>query len=119
MLDSEREYVDLLFRASKKYANWDPEVAVLVGDWGKITAGNTGWAFWRRGRGTFLKEGNIYEDGKAEKYGIPTPKEFGLDATKGITWIVSENVRDCEANIAVGGYVTIPPFTRNMLSSTS
>jgi hypothetical protein len=105
MPDSEREYVDLLYRASKKYANWDPEIAVEVGDWGRITTGRTGLAFWRRERGTFLKEGNIYKDGKAEKYGIPPPQEFGLDATDGVTWIVSENVQDCDFRAAAGGYV--------------
>jgi hypothetical protein len=105
MLDSERQYVDLLFRVSKKYANWDPEVKVEVGDWGRITTGQTGLAFWRRGRGTFLKEGNIYKDGKAEEVGIPPPTEFGADAIEGISWIVSQNLKECDVDAAVGGYV--------------
>jgi hypothetical protein len=29
MLNSERAYVDLIFRATKKYPAWDPEVLVL------------------------------------------------------------------------------------------
>jgi hypothetical protein len=29
MLNSERVYVDLIFRATKKYPAWDPEVLVL------------------------------------------------------------------------------------------
>ena len=105
MLDSERLYVDLLFRVSKKYASWDPEVPVEVGDWGRITAGSTGLAFWRRGRGTFLKEGNIYTDGKAAEQGIPSPTQFGAGATEGVSWIVSQNVEECDVDATVGGYV--------------
>lgn len=92
MLDSERLYVDLLFRASKKYASWDPEVVVRVGDYGRISVGRTGFRFWQRNKGTFLKEGNIYDDGQAKTYKIPEPNEYGADATaKGDMWIVSEN----------------------------
>jgi hypothetical protein len=29
MLNSERTYVDLIFRVTKKYAAWDPEVLLL------------------------------------------------------------------------------------------
>jgi hypothetical protein len=105
MLDSERLYVDLLFRVSKKYASWDPEITVEVGDWGRITTGYTGLAFWRRGRGTFLKEGNIYTDGKAEAHDIPRPKEFGADATEGVNWIISQNVEECDVSVTAGGYV--------------
>lgn len=111
MLDSERLYVDLLFRVSKKYASWDPEITVEVGDWGRITTGYTGLAFWRRGRGTFLKEGNIYTDGKAEAHGIPRPKEFGADATEGVNWIVSQNVEECDVSVTAGGYVPIAPLS--------
>jgi hypothetical protein len=103
MLNCERTYVDLLIRASKKYASWDPEVQVVVGDWGRITTGRTGLAFWRRARGTFLKQGNIYDDGKAEEYGIPQPKEYGTKATEGITWIVSRNAEDCDIDLVAGG----------------
>jgi hypothetical protein len=105
MLDSERQYIDLLFRVSKKYGSWDPEVAVEVGDWGRITTGRPGLAFWRRGRGTFLKEGNIYQDGKADAVGIPPPKEFGAEASEGVSWIVSQNLTECDVDAAVGGYV--------------
>ena len=91
MLDNQRLYVDLLFRACRKYPSWDPEVKVQVGDWGRITTGKTGWAFWRRDKGIFIKEGNIYSDGQSEKYDIPEPKEYGADATEGVSWIVSEN----------------------------
>ncbi|KAL5632714.1 hypothetical protein ACGC1H_005611 [Rhizoctonia solani] len=47
-----RKYVDLIFRASGKYGNWDPPHVVEVGDWGKI----------ERSTGNFIKEGNIFTD---------------------------------------------------------
>jgi hypothetical protein len=65
MTGAERQFVDLIFRASKKYASWDPEVIVEVGDYGRITQGKTGLAFWRKKRGIFLKEENIYKNGLA------------------------------------------------------
>ncbi|KAJ7655801.1 hypothetical protein DFH06DRAFT_1132860 [Mycena polygramma] len=82
MLDTERTYADLIFRATKKYASWDPEVFVLlpklliselkdtqipvkVGDYGRITKGLRSMLFWRK-NGTFVREGNIYSDGKAK-----------------------------------------------------
>jgi len=106
-LDSERLYVDLLFRASKKYASWDPEIVVKVGDYGRISTGRTGLRFWQRNKGTFVKEGNIYEDGKAEKYGIPESKEYGADATEGDTWIVSENAEAIDVSAAVQGQTPV------------
>lgn len=96
MPDAERQFVDLIFRASKKYASWDPEISVAVGDYGQITRGKTGLAFWRKKRGIFLKEGNIYEGELAEKYDIPTPTEHGVDATEGISWITSKNAKEIE-----------------------
>jgi hypothetical protein len=107
MLNSERRYADLLFRVSNKYASWDPEIPVQVGDWGRITAGRTGYTFWRRGCGTFLKEGNIYEDGKADKYEIPRPEEHGLTADEAVSWIVSENAKSCDVDLAAGAYVVL------------
>jgi hypothetical protein len=102
MRDSERKYVDLLFRVSKKYASWDPEIPVRVGDWGRITTGRTGFAFWRRGGGTFLKEGNIYDDGKAEHHNIPHPEEHGRDADLAVSWIASANAQACDISLAAG-----------------
>jgi hypothetical protein len=103
-MDSERKYVDLLFRASKKYASWDPEVVVEVGDWGRITRGRSvWWAFWRRRRGTFLKEGNIYRDGIAQRYDIPPPTERGADSSHGVTWITSQNAQDLGLSGDLGG----------------
>ncbi|KAJ7481034.1 hypothetical protein B0H11DRAFT_1724570 [Mycena galericulata] len=103
MRNSERAYVDLLFRASKKYASWDPEILVKVGDWGRITEGRRGLAFWRK-NGTFLKEGNIFLDGKAEKYGIPEPIEYGGDSdSEGETWVVSQNAEQVDVSAVAGG----------------
>jgi hypothetical protein len=76
-------------------------VAVKVGDWGRITRGRRGLAFWRK-NGTFLKEGNIYLDGKAKKYQIPDPAEYGGNATEGETWIISQNAEQVDASAAVG-----------------
>ncbi|KAF7365736.1 hypothetical protein MVEN_00447400 [Mycena venus] len=103
MLDSERVYVDLLFCASKKYASWDLEVVVKVGDWGRITKGKRGLAFWRK-NGTFLREGNIFLDGKAENYNIPTPVEYGNDS-EGETWVTSKNAKQIDFSASAGtGY---------------
>ncbi|KAL5632713.1 hypothetical protein ACGC1H_005610 [Rhizoctonia solani] len=49
---SSKKYVDLIFKASGKYGNWDPPHTVEVGDWGKVD----------RGTGNFVKEGNIFRD---------------------------------------------------------
>jgi hypothetical protein len=106
MVDVERLYVDLVYRASKKYANWDPEVTVEVGDYGRITAGHKSWLkFWRHEQGTFLKEGNIYTDGQAEKWKIPAPKEHGTESNEGQTWVTSKNARETDVDLAAGGYV--------------
>ncbi|KAJ7616622.1 hypothetical protein FB45DRAFT_934596 [Roridomyces roridus] len=108
MRNSERTYVELLFRASRKYASWDPEMQVKVGDWGRITQGKRGLLFWRK-NGTFLKEGNIYADGLAEKYGIPKPtatgasEENGERAERGESWIVSKNAVQVDVGGAVAG----------------
>ena len=96
MPDAERQFIDLIFRVSKKYASWDPEVVVEVGDYGRITRGKRGLAFWKKSRGIFLKEGNIYKDGLAEKYDIPTPQEHGVDSTEGISWITSKNATEVD-----------------------
>ncbi|CAE6470960.1 unnamed protein product [Rhizoctonia solani] len=49
---SSRKYVDLIFKASGKYGNWDPPHTVEVGDWGEIN----------RSTGNFVREGNIFRD---------------------------------------------------------
>jgi len=103
--DAERQFVDLIFHASKKYGSWDPEVTIAVGDYGSITQGKTGLAFWRKKRGIFVKDGNIYEDGLAEKYDIPTPQEHGVDSTEGISWITSENAKEVEITAEISAWV--------------
>ncbi|KAJ7901180.1 hypothetical protein B0H14DRAFT_3123700 [Mycena olivaceomarginata] len=101
MLNSERAYVDLIFRATKKYPAWDPEIAVKAGDYGKITRGRWGLAFWRK-NGTFVREGNIYLDGKAEKYRIAAPVEYGRDS-EGQAWITSLNATQVDTSFSAGG----------------
>ncbi|CAE6426361.1 hypothetical protein BN14_08861 [Rhizoctonia solani AG-1 IB] len=49
---SSRKYVDLIFKASGKYGNWDPPHTVEVGDWGEID----------KNTGNFVREGNIFKD---------------------------------------------------------
>ncbi|KAJ7717806.1 hypothetical protein B0H16DRAFT_1897827 [Mycena metata] len=104
MLNSERAYIDLIYRASKKYASWDPEIPVQVGDWGRMTRGKRRLrlCFWRK-TGIFLKEGNIFEDGKAEEYNIPTPVEYGQETAGGEMWVVSQNAQQVDVEAAVGG----------------
>ncbi|KAJ7901128.1 hypothetical protein B0H14DRAFT_3738919 [Mycena olivaceomarginata] len=101
MLNSERAYVDLIFRATKKYPAWDPEIAVKAGDYGRITRGRWGLAFWRK-NGTFVREGNIYLDGKAEKYRIAAPVEYGRDS-EGQVWITSLNATQVDTSFSAGG----------------
>ncbi|CAE6480848.1 unnamed protein product, partial [Rhizoctonia solani] len=52
MSEPSRKYVDLIFKVSGKYGNWDPPRIVEVGDWGVI----------ERETGSFIREGNIFED---------------------------------------------------------
>ncbi|KAJ7780480.1 hypothetical protein B0H14DRAFT_2941285 [Mycena olivaceomarginata] len=101
MLNSERAYVDLLFRTSRKYASWDPEIVVKVADWGRITQGKRGLAFWRK-NGTFMKEGNIFLDGKAKTHGIPDPIECGGGSSEAETWVVSKNAKQLDVYSSVG-----------------
>ncbi|KAJ7773161.1 hypothetical protein B0H16DRAFT_1765916, partial [Mycena metata] len=95
-------YFDLLYRATKKYASWDPEILIKAGHWGRITQVPRSFAFWRRREGTFVREGNIYTDGKAKEYGIEDPVEFGHDSG-GQTWVTSENAREVDVSASVGG----------------
>jgi len=47
-----RKFIDLIFQASAKWANWNPPYQIKVGDYGKIDEKT----------GEFDREGNIYED---------------------------------------------------------
>lgn len=102
LMSNERRYVDLLFRASKKFASWDPEKHLEVGDWGRLATGHPFWAFWRPERCVFVKEGNIYQDKIAEKYGIPLPKVLGEENPNELTWVTSLNVRDMDVSTSMG-----------------
>ncbi|KAJ7137987.1 hypothetical protein C8R44DRAFT_944501 [Mycena epipterygia] len=105
MPSSKRTYINLIFVASGKCPSWDPEIVVKVGDWGRITKGTRPWwAIWPRKNGTFLKEGNIYDDGKAQKYSIPDPIECdGGEGAEGETWIVSQNAEQLDMSTSAGG----------------
>ncbi|KAF8908530.1 hypothetical protein CPB84DRAFT_1959176 [Gymnopilus junonius] len=82
---SERLFVDLIVRSSHKYPNWDPEVSR------------------KKPIGVFLKEGNIYEEGIAEKYDIPKPVEHGVDSTEGTTWVTSRNAQQVSVDADIAG----------------
>lgn len=102
--DPERQFVKLIFDVSKKYASWDPEVPIDVGDYGRITAGRSGLFFWRR-KGTFLKEGNIYANGQAEKFGITLPHEHGSQGEEGgVAWFVSGNATKIDFDASISSY---------------
>lgn len=119
MSRSELQYVALLYRASSKYASWDPEVEVQVGDWGRLTSGKRGVAFWRsqfwNPRGIFLKEGNIYKDGQAEEYDIPLPIERTIGSAHGITQIASNNAIKCDIEVAAQAYVAFMYYNTTIL----
>lgn len=61
-----RKYVDLLFRTTNAFANWQPTIPLTVGDYGRVN----------KTTGLFIRDGNIYEDDLAAVYGltIETPK---------------------------------------------
>ncbi len=75
-----------------------PQIIVRVGDWGRITKGPQGLCFWRN-NGTFVREGNIYSDGLAGEYGIPTPVEF----SGGSEWITSQNAQRVDVSASADG----------------
>lgn len=108
--DPEREFVRLIFDVSNKYAAWDPEVPVEVGDYGRITSGRGRW-FWRRKKGTFMKEGNIYQNGMAKKFGIPEAKEHGTNAGEdGVAWVVSKNADKIDIDAQLSSCAHISSF---------
>jgi hypothetical protein len=77
------------------------KIAVKAGNYGRITRGRCGLAFWRE-NGTFIREGNIYLDGKAGKYGTAAPVEFGRDS-EGQAWMTSLNATQVDASFSPGG----------------
>ncbi|KAJ6589266.1 hypothetical protein B0H19DRAFT_1367675 [Mycena capillaripes] len=103
MRSSERTYVDLIFRATNKYARWDPEIVVRVGDYGRITRGRRGIFFWRN-NGTFMREDNIYDDGKAAEHEIPDSVEYGRESKEEtLDWITSQNATRVDSSFSAGG----------------
>ncbi|KAI0028841.1 hypothetical protein K488DRAFT_57662 [Vararia minispora EC-137] len=109
MKNSERLYVELIFGSSNKYASWDPEIEVKVGDYGHFTRGKRSMMFWRTApRGIFLREGNIYDSedsgaSLAKKHGIPDPRAHGGSTTQGVTWITSKNAEEMDMSADVSG----------------
>ncbi|VDC01642.1 unnamed protein product [Peniophora sp. CBMAI 1063] len=103
--DPERTYTELLFASSRKYAAWDPELEVRVGDYGIITRGQRAsfLKFWARDRrqGVFLKQGNIYDNGKAKKFDVPPPKTYEHEGSTGVSWVVSQNASETDLSADV------------------
>jgi hypothetical protein len=105
MKNGERKFIELLYPITKKYASWDPEVLVQVGDYGRITTGPSQIWPWSKKSGTYIKEGNIYEDGRAEKYGILPPTEQMSGGAEGRTCIASTGTKSVDAQAVVGACV--------------
>lgn len=81
---SSRKFIDLIFAASSKWANWDPPKQIRVGDFGTID----------KKTGEFEKEGNIYDDVSTASLTANYPP---LMASKDAVFeISSENVRRIE-----------------------
>ena len=112
--DPERTFIELLFASSRKYAAWDPEVEVRVGDYGIITRGErpSFLKFWARNRrqGIFLKQGNIYDNGKAKKFEVPPPKTYEHEGSSGVSWIVSQNASETGLSADVSACVPFACF---------
>ncbi|KAF8130955.1 hypothetical protein K438DRAFT_1999092 [Mycena galopus ATCC 62051] len=102
MRNDEHVYLKLMFGITGKYATWDPESEVKAGDYRKFTRGPRGFAFWRK-NGTFVREGNIYADGKAEKFGVPAAVEYGRDS-EGEAWVTSSHATQTDASLSAGGF---------------
>ncbi|KAF8144949.1 hypothetical protein K438DRAFT_1631009, partial [Mycena galopus ATCC 62051] len=73
-----------------------------AGDYGKFPRGQwslTSLRFWRND-GIFVREGNIYDDGKAHEFGVAPAVESCPDV-EGETWIVSSNVTQVDAAVSL------------------
>ncbi|KAJ3724157.1 hypothetical protein DFJ43DRAFT_1158007 [Lentinula guzmanii] len=75
---SSRKFIDLIFAASSKWANWDPPKQIHVGDYGTID----------KKTGEFEKEGNIYEDVTTAEIATAHPPQT---AAKDKTFEISSN----------------------------
>ncbi|KAI4524675.1 hypothetical protein K525DRAFT_235450 [Schizophyllum commune Loenen D] len=82
MVNTPRLYVDLIFRQSGCFANWDPTTVLRVGDYGTVRVND----------GELDVLGNIYDDGFAEKYGLQLPPPV-TNTPSGEYVICSDGVR--------------------------
>ena len=111
--DPERTFTELLFASSRKYAAWDPEVEVRVGDYGIITRGaHVPWVkFWARNKrqGVFLRQGNIYDakDGRAKTFEVPEPITYKHEGSTGVSWVVSQNASETDMSADVSACVSL------------
>ncbi|TCD66518.1 hypothetical protein EIP91_001294 [Steccherinum ochraceum] len=64
---SSRKFIDLIYNATTKWANWDPSESYQAGDFGDID----------KETGRFQKQGNIYVDNRTSHIAIQYPKEQG------------------------------------------
>ncbi|KAF8908534.1 hypothetical protein CPB84DRAFT_1843431 [Gymnopilus junonius] len=109
---SERLFVDLIALATHKYPNWDPEVPIEPGDYGRITSGHRhksyagggggAGAFWYRNVTLKRRRASAGRDWR-NGYGIPLPVEYGGDSTQGTTWITSRNARQVTWDADIAG----------------
>ncbi|KAJ7493719.1 hypothetical protein FB451DRAFT_1122283 [Mycena latifolia] len=99
MPNSERKYADRLYGPAGRYACWEPEIPRGLGDYGRIKR-REWWQFWLKDGG-FVMEGNIFENGMAERYKMPTPGNCGGDPGNGDRWIVSRD--GAYRNVKVAG----------------
>jgi len=77
-----RKYSDLIFTGSRlQWGFWDPSTQIACGDYGEMNEET----------GVFERQGNIYDEGYAGKYGIPQPV-MEEEKTKE-QWTVSKNAR--------------------------
>jgi len=84
MKSPSRKYIDLIFRASSKWANWDPPVEIKVGDYGTIDVET----------GKFEKEGNIYEEPTTAELVAPHPPQ--VDSPEKELIVTSRGVKSHE-----------------------
>ncbi|KZP14090.1 hypothetical protein FIBSPDRAFT_1048977 [Athelia psychrophila] len=71
-----RQFIDLMFNETGKYANWELAKRIQVGDYGEVD----------RETGTFVKYGNIYDDGLILN---KTDKDDPMQGNSLINWNIS------------------------------
>ncbi|KAJ7797054.1 hypothetical protein B0H14DRAFT_2390145, partial [Mycena olivaceomarginata] len=85
------------------------KIKIKAGDYGRFSRGQKGLAFLRKD-GIFVRLGNIYDDGKAQRFGVAPAVESCPDV-EGETWIVSSNVTriDVAGPLSSGGIQPLIP----------